>query len=147
MNSIITLDNDKGQLLRIAGGKYRILLNGDDTGGAYAVIEMEVPPGGGPRPHAHPEMQEMFYVVEGEIEFRMQGAKFHASKGAFINIPFGGAIHAFKNISEQPAKLVCTVIPAGQEKIFEEMNGCTPEQAKIISEKHGHTVYPVNFLD
>ncbi|TDX02121.1 cupin domain-containing protein [Dinghuibacter silviterrae] len=144
---ILTLDSEKGPQLSIAGGHYRILISGDDTGGAYAVIEMQVPPGGGPLPHAHPDMQEMFYVAEGEITFKTVGRKFQASKGAFINIPFGGDIHAFKNTSEQPAKLVCTVIPAGLEKMFKEVSEATPAEARAISERYGSKVYPADFLD
>src|SRR5271156_5350062 len=94
-NNISVKTADEGELLTIAGGKYRILVSGEETGGNYAVIEMNVPPGGGPLPHAHPDMQEMFYVVEGEIEFRTEISKTRAGKGGFINIPFGGGVHAF----------------------------------------------------
>lgn len=108
---------DEGEFLSIAGGKYRVLISGEETGGNYAVIEMNVPPGGGPNPHVHPEMQEMFYVVEGEIEFRTENVKTIAGKGGFINIPLDGGVHAFKNIADQPAKLLCTVVPSGLEVI------------------------------
>jgi hypothetical protein len=37
----------------IAGGIYTILIKGSDTAGRYCLIEMLVPPGGGPPPHRH----------------------------------------------------------------------------------------------
>jgi quercetin dioxygenase-like cupin family protein len=116
----------EGETLNIAGGKYRILISGEETGGNYAVIEMNVPPGGGPAPHRHPEMQEMFYVVEGEVEFRTEAGHTLAAKGSFINIPLGGGVHAFKNTGTQPAKLLCTVVPSGLEQMFKEISqaGC-----------------------
>lgn len=60
---------EDGQFLGVAGGNYRIVIPGEETGNSYAVIEMVVPPGGGPPPHSHPLVQETFYVLEGEIEF------------------------------------------------------------------------------
>jgi uncharacterized cupin superfamily protein len=35
----------------IAGDTYTILLSGDDTAGRFTLIDMLVPPGGGPLPH------------------------------------------------------------------------------------------------
>ncbi|MEJ7663753.1 MAG: hypothetical protein WKG07_31590 [Hymenobacter sp.] len=32
------------------GDTYRVIASGEQTGGAYAVIDMLVPPGGGPAP-------------------------------------------------------------------------------------------------
>jgi quercetin dioxygenase-like cupin family protein len=147
-NNITVKHPDEGELLTIAGGKYRILISGEETGDRYAVIEMSVPPGGGPTPHAHPEMQEMFYVVEGEIEFRTESGKTRAGSGGFINIALDGGVHAFKNISDQPAKLLCTVIPAGLDKMFKEVSLASgPEDIKAIVAKYRQVVYPVDYLD
>ncbi len=146
VNNITVLAGDEGELLNIAGGKYRVLISGEDTGGNYAVIEMNVPPGGGPNPHAHADMQEMFYVVEGEIEFRTETGKTVAGVGGFINIPLGGAVHAFKNISGQPAKLLCTVMPAGLEMMFKEVSGKSPDEARELMKKYRQVVYPVDYL-
>lgn len=102
----------QGEQLSIAGGNYRILISGEETGNRFAVIEMLVPAGAGPAPHAHPDIQETFYVAEGEVEFRTEAGKQLAASGAYINIPLNGGVHSFKNISDLPARLVCTVTPA-----------------------------------
>lgn len=85
------------------------------------MIDMLVPPGGGPGPHAHANMQEAFYVIDGEIEFKTEAGSYTARKGSFVNIPLGGAVHSFKNISESIAHMLCTVTPAGLEEFFEEI--------------------------
>lgn len=54
--------------ISVVGNTYRIIISGKETMGEYAIIDMIVPPGGGPPPHAHPSFHESFYVVEGEIE-------------------------------------------------------------------------------
>src|SRR4051794_23707251 len=53
--------------IALAGDTYTILLRGDDTAGRYCLIDMHVPPGGGPPPHRH-DFEEMFSVLEGEIQ-------------------------------------------------------------------------------
>ena len=45
--NISTFSHQEGETLGVAGGNYRIILSGDQTNHAYAVIEMLVPPGGG----------------------------------------------------------------------------------------------------
>ncbi|MEO6314718.1 MAG: cupin domain-containing protein [Chitinophagaceae bacterium] len=153
---------DQGQLLSVAGGSYRIVISGKETGGAYAVIDMLVPPGGGPGPHAHPAIQESFYVVAGEVEVKTSLQTYTAGKGSFINIPLGGIIHCFKNKSDKPAQLLCMVVPAGLEDFFLEigqpatdrsfvppppMDAAALKKLTDIAEKHGQLLYPPDYLD
>ncbi|MBT2563058.1 cupin domain-containing protein [Pedobacter sp. ISL-68] len=162
MESNITIINkNEGEYLGIAGGNYRIIISGEQTSGNYAVIEMTVPPGGGPPPHAHPDIQEMFHVLDGEVEFKTENGKQIVSKDGFVNIPLGGAIHCFKNTSEKPARLLCTVVPAGLENLFQEIGTTVlPGQTLPIPEltaerkaflkamdlKYNQQTYPKDFL-
>lgn len=160
--SIKIINNKTGETLGIAGGNYRIIISGEETNGNYAVIEMLVPPNGGPPPHSHPETQEMFYVVQGQFEFKTETGKQIVDEGGFINIPFGGAIHCFKNSSEKVGRLLCTVVPSGLENYFKEIGQPTalgqflpipehtPEREALIKQvdkKYGQQTYPRDFLD
>ncbi|QEM10792.1 cupin domain-containing protein [Mucilaginibacter rubeus] len=161
MNNIITVDEKEGQTLAVVGDAYRVIISGKQTGGAYAVIDMLVPPGGGPGPHAHAEMQESFYVIEGELEFKTEAGPYIAKKGSFVNIPKGGEVHCFKNKGNTTAHMLCTVIPAGLDEFFEEIG--TPvasgtflpppalteddlARLKSIAEKYGQKLYPPDYL-
>ena len=73
--SLTTVGENEGNQLLIAGGNYRIILSGNQTKGEYAVIEMTVPPGAGPNPHAHPDIEETFFVLEGEVSFKSDAGK------------------------------------------------------------------------
>ncbi|MEZ0130158.1 cupin domain-containing protein [Flavobacterium sp. LBUM151] len=157
-NPIITVNETEGQKLKIAGGNYRIIISGKQTDGEYAVIEMSVPPGAGPNPHAHADFTETFFVLEGEVSFKSELGSYIAKQHSFVNIPKGGIVHSFKNLSDQPAKLLCTVTPAGLDDLFEEMamymetaplDDETNKKEKITSifEKYGQTMYPENYLD
>src|SRR5271165_7437485 len=60
--------------LGLVGDTYTILLSGDDTGGRYCLVDMHIPPGGGPPPHRH-DFEESFTLLEGEIEATFRGEK------------------------------------------------------------------------
>ena len=102
--------------ISLAGDTYTILLTAEDTAGRYALIDMHVPSGGGPPPHRH-DFEEMFTVLEGEIEVTFRGAKSVARAGETVNIP-ANAPHMFTNASDRPARLLCMCSPAGQEEFF-----------------------------
>ena len=151
-----------GTALSVVGDSYRIVMSGKQTGGAYAVIDMLVPPGGGPGPHAHAGFQESFYVLDGEVEIKTEDATFTAEKGAFVDIPLGGLIHCFKNKTDKVAHLWCVVVPAGLDDFFVEIGKpgtlgtfvppppMNPEALKkltAIAEKHGQQLFPPDYLD
>lgn len=157
INNIKTIDNNEGRKLNIAGGEYRIIISGKETNGAYAIIEMIVPIGAGPVPHSHSDFEETFFVLEGELTFKSENGSYTAQKGATVSIPKGGIIHNFKNNSDKIAKLLCTVMPAGLDDFFVEMDELINSNKdkgldlkasiELISEKYGQKLYSPNFWD
>jgi len=79
-------DDPKMRHISVAGGTYTILVAGEETGGRYCLIDMLVPPGGGPPPHRH-DFEEMFTILDGEIELTFRGEAYQASAGSTVNIP------------------------------------------------------------
>lgn len=100
----------------LVGDTYTILLKGEDTAGRYTLIDMHIPPGGGPPPHRH-DFEEMFHVLGGEIEATFRGEKAVVRAGETINVP-ANAPHSFTNASSRPARLLCVCSPSGQEEFF-----------------------------
>jgi quercetin dioxygenase-like cupin family protein len=109
-------DSASAKHISIAGGAYTVLITGAETAGRYCLTDMLVPPGGGPPLHRH-DFEEMFTILEGEIEFTFRGEKTLAGAGTTVNIP-ANAPHAFKNVSDGPARLLCMCAPAGQDELF-----------------------------
>jgi quercetin dioxygenase-like cupin family protein len=103
----------------LVGDTYTILLSGDDTAGRYCLIDMHIPPGGGPPPHRH-DFEESFTILEGEIEATLRGQQSVLRAGETINIP-ANAPHSFVNASREPARLLCICAPAGQEEFFAQV--------------------------
>ena len=101
------------------GDLYTFLVTGEETDGAYFAMEALVPPGGGPPPHIHTREDETFYVLEGDVDFRLGDRRVTAGPGDFVNVP-RGAVHNFHNAGTDTARLILTFTPSGIEKFFEE---------------------------
>lgn len=94
------------------GDIYTILASGEQTGRAYTLLEVCVPPGGGPPPHLHRREDESFYILEGEMEFWVEGRTTTATAGSFMQMP-RGTPHAFKNKTTQTTRMLVLCVPAG----------------------------------
>ena len=103
----------------LVGDTYTILLSGKDTAGRFCLIDMHIPPGGGPPPHRH-DFEESFILLEGEIEATFRGAKSVLREGETVHIP-ANAPHQFQNTSNRPTRLLCICSPAGQEEFFAQV--------------------------
>jgi len=109
-------DSAKSVHIGLVGDTYTVTVSGEDTGGRFCVIDMHIPPGGGPPPHRH-DFEETFIVLDGEIEATFRGKKTVARAGETLHIP-ANAPHQFHNVSSEAARLICICAPAGQEKLF-----------------------------
>jgi quercetin dioxygenase-like cupin family protein len=103
----------------VVGGTYTILVAGKDTAGRFCLIDMYVPPEGGPPPHRH-DFEETFSLLEGELEFVFRGSRQVVRAGETIHVP-ANAPHQFRNSSSRPARMLCICSPAGQEEFFLEV--------------------------
>ncbi len=110
----IARPNTDESLLHIGlvGDTYTVLISGDDTNGRYCLIDMHIPPGGGPPPHRH-DFEESFTVLEGQIEATFRGEKSVVRTSETLSIP-ANAPHSFTNASDKPARLLCSVRRQGR---------------------------------
>ncbi len=96
---------------------------GADSENNLFFIEIEVLPQAGPPIHAHP-CHEIFYVLEGEVEFTGVDEEtrytVQASAGSTISIPYM-AFHAYRNVGTTKAKMLAVTSPAGLEKFFDDL--------------------------
>jgi len=114
------LNAGEGKAYRVVGDLYTILASGEDTGGAYALIHAEVPPGGGPPPHIHRREDEAFFILEGDISFHADGKAIAASAGTWITLP-KNSLHSFRNNGSATAKMLIVVTPSGLERFFAQV--------------------------
>jgi quercetin dioxygenase-like cupin family protein len=122
LRQLATVQPEIDQKIRhvgVVGDTYTILLTGKETAGRFCLIDMYVPPGGGPPPHRH-DFEETFTLLEGELDVVFRGAKQVVRAGDTIHIP-ANAPHQFHNSSTRPVRMLCVCSPAGQEQFFLEV--------------------------
>jgi quercetin dioxygenase-like cupin family protein len=103
----------------LVGDTYTITVSGEQTNGRFCLIDMHIPPGGGPPPHRH-DFEETFILLEGEMEATFRGKKSTVRAGETLHIP-ANAPHQFHNASSTAVRMLCICAPAGQEKFFLEV--------------------------
>jgi quercetin dioxygenase-like cupin family protein len=103
----------------MVGDTYTILLSGEDTAGRFCLIDMHVPPQGGPGLHRH-DFEETFILLDGEIQATFRGQNKIVRAGETLHIP-ANAPHMFRNVATGPARLLCIGSPAGVEEFFREV--------------------------
>jgi len=115
MAKAVHVADSVGETLSIFGGTIQVTLKimGAETGGAFAVFEDLVAPGGGPARHIHPDQEELFSVISGRFAFEIDGTRIEAGPGDLALVP-RGAVHAFKNLGDAPARLRYILTPAGR---------------------------------
>jgi quercetin dioxygenase-like cupin family protein len=83
-----------------------------DTGGSVLEWELLLAPGGHvPSSHAHPEQEEVFTVLAGQMRFRVGARRVIANPGDTVRIP-PGTVHHFANAGSQPARVAVRTSPA-----------------------------------
>ncbi len=117
--SLTVAEPDNLVHIGLVGDTYTITVTGEQTAGRFCVIDMHIPPGGGPPPHRH-DFEETFILLEGQMEATFRGKKSVVRGGETLNIP-ANAPHQFHNASGEAVRMLCICSPAGQEKFFLEV--------------------------
>jgi quercetin dioxygenase-like cupin family protein len=132
--------------LNVLGMPLRFLCDSRETGGAWSLFEEEVPKGLGPPPHRH-DWDEAYYVLEGTIEFQIEGQPILLEAGDFTYLPANTA-HGFKGVSDSAGRVLIFAAPAHASEFFEELNSevrsLPDDLAKIpaIGSRHGIEFMP-----
>jgi quercetin dioxygenase-like cupin family protein len=129
-----------GERLSVMGDRQTIKLDGSHTGGAFALIEQNNEPGTSMPEHFHTQEDEIFYVLEGEMEFTVSKEKIVATAGTTVFLP-RGVTHSFK-VGGTGARSLVMLQPAGTEKMFRVLSALPPgppdfEVIRKICSKYG----------
>lgn len=140
MSGMIVKPGD-GKMLNVLGMPLRFLCDAKDTRGAWSLMEEEIALGQGPAAHRH-DWDEAYYVLNGILEFEIDGEKTRLGSGEFAYLP-RKTVHAFKGASDSPAHVLIFAAPAHSSDFFEDVNrevvkipddlGKVPE----IGQRHG----------
>jgi quercetin dioxygenase-like cupin family protein len=140
------LGRDEG--LRLPSGPGRDLIfkvTGEDTGGAFDYVLVEVAPKNGPPLHVHHKQHETIHALKGRYKIQIGEETFVCEEGGFAHLP-ADVPHAFVNLTDEPGELIIVFAPGGGHEFFEELGpasrDATTDRATIaaIFERHDMTL-------
>ena len=137
--------NREGKKLNVLGDKMTFKFTGEETNGHLTLIEQNNEPGVGIPLHVHQDEDEIFRVIEGELEINIGGEITVLNAGDTAFAP-RGVPHTWRVIGDQPAKVDLSFFPAGLEKMFDELASLPPgpPDMEIVTEICGR--YNVRFI-
>ena len=136
--------------IRIGGLAVRFLVEGDQTDGAAAVFEFDVPAGAKvAAAHSHDGYGETIYGLEGVLTWTIEGLPTEVGPGETLFIP-RGAVHHFANLGDADATALAIVTPGilGPEyfrevgAVLDAAAGGPPDFAAIAAVMRGHGLTP-----
>jgi mannose-6-phosphate isomerase-like protein (cupin superfamily) len=125
MDTINVTRANEGEHWLVVTDVTTIKASGENTSGKLLVLEVTVPPGGGPPMLHRHEYSEVFLFQEGEFEVSTVDADYALSTvrvgaGDTVSIP-SLVWHNFKNIGQTPGKFTAVHSPAVMEDFMREI--------------------------
>lgn len=115
----------EGQGIWQLGNRFTVKATGEQTRGAYTLLEQTC--AGAPPPrHIHDDEEEAFYVLSGTLDVHVGDDVIEAAAGSFCLVP-RGIEHTFVSTGREPARMLVVLSPPGFERFFAECERRFPE--------------------
>jgi mannose-6-phosphate isomerase-like protein (cupin superfamily) len=137
------LGPDEGPFVDLAGLGVRFLIDAARSGGGFSLVEHPIAPRTlGSPVHTHSREDEYSFVLEGRVGVQLGDDVLEAGPGDLVFKP-RGVPHAFWNATDEPARFLEIIAPAGFERYFAEAEalfapgGPDMEAFAALSERYG----------
>lgn len=132
---------NEGKKVNVIGDQQTFKLTGADTNGQFTLIEEVNPPGTMIPPHVHTKEDEIFKVLEGELEVTVGDSTTILKAGDLAFAP-KKIPHSWKVVGDKPCKTILSAFPSGIELMFEELGDLPPgkpdfPKVAAICERYG----------
>lgn len=136
---------EEGKKVNVIGDHQTFKLTGKDTNGQFTLIEEVNPPGTMIPPHVHTKEDEIFKVLEGELEVTV-GDQTTILKAGDLAFAPRDVPHSWKVVGDVDCKTILSAFPSGIEIMFEELGGLPPGEPDFpkIAEICGR--YGISFI-
>lgn len=145
-NVVAAQEGRTPQPLNIVGEETLVKVSAQDSDGMLAFFHLVAPPMSGPPLHVHTREDELFYVLEGELVFELDGERHTVRAGDTVYLR-RGVVHAYQNFTKSDARLLIATTPGGFSDFFVELSAITPrgglpplDRVGAIGEKYGMTM-------
>ncbi len=115
----------------------RYLIDGTVSGCASGLFELTVPPGARvPPAHSHRDNEEIVYVLEGSLRYRVDAEVRDLGPGERMHTP-RGSVHGFSNVGDTTARALIMLTPDIGAEYFREVAavvsaGGPPDPARMV---------------
>ena len=99
-----------------------VKVSGQDTDGAYTLMEDNLKASFALGLHRHDHHAETFYFLEGEVDFYVDGDWHRCVAGTTIHVP-PGVPHASRVVGGNPARMLMIFQPSGFDGFLAELAG------------------------
>lgn len=113
------LDAGQGRSVSLRGTRVEFKVESSSAAGA-SLTEWDALPGFDTGLHVHERLEETWYVLGGELEFRVGDETFVAEGGSTVFVP-PHVPHAFANRSDSNARFLMAMSPPGHDCYFDEL--------------------------
>ena len=131
-----------GKGTHVIGDIQTLKLSGADTNGQVVVIEEENAPGTFIPMHTHSKEDEIFKVLEAELEVTV-GDQTTVLKAGDLTFATKGVAHTWRVVGDQNCKAIFTAFPAGMELMFAklgELPAGPPDFAQVAAICGEHSI-------
>jgi mannose-6-phosphate isomerase-like protein (cupin superfamily) len=126
----------------------RFMIDGDETGGDFSLVEHPLPPRRLAAPlHKHSREDEYSFVLEGRMGAQLGDEVVYAEPGDLVFKP-RDQWHTFWNAGDEPCRILEIISPAGFEKFFDELvdlvdaDAAEPEKLAELAGRYGLEMDP-----
>ncbi|MEV0352326.1 cupin domain-containing protein [Nonomuraea sp. NPDC050680] len=105
----------------------------DHGSGSIAVMEGTAEPGFGPPLHIHHSSEELFYVLQGQMDFQIGDQRVSATPGTLVMVP-RETVHAPRVVGRERARFLVMFAPAGPDGLFYEIAALAQENGGVIND-------------
>ena len=121
----LIVKNEDGEKQVVLGDHQTVKLSGKDTNDQFTLIEQYNEPGMEIPLHVHQNEDEIFHVLEGELEIQV-GSEVKRLKAGDLGFCPRGIPHSWKVVGTDKAKVLLSVFPSGIELMFKEFTKLPP---------------------
>lgn len=119
MGESVWLSAGEGEAVSLRGTEVRFKVKSDHAAGA-SCTEWLAAPGFDTGIHVHERLEETWYVLDGELEFRLGEETIRAAAGGCVFVP-PRVPHAFANRGQRPVKFLLMMSPPTHDRYFVEL--------------------------
>ncbi len=129
----------EGKPINLGPNRLHVKVSPELGSSYFSMFESTFPPGAGAFPHLHHSYDEAFYVLRGEVEYRLGDEQVVVGPGYSIFVP-AGTVHSFTNVGTVDATILGIHSPGQALHMIEELSQVPPSRSAEVLARYDSEV-------